>query len=243
MTPRRVIRTGVDGSTPSNNPPSNNGSGTSDIDSCPSSTPPYVCIWNGSIGNIGQNNIPTFRETSEFHPSIDRILSNDSNAPSIGSQILCDEFSVSSGRGMYLHFRMNVVAEIVQPMRPELVSHGIQTIDTLNENDGILIPATSIIRRTPNTTHGKASEHGLGQVTLVGESVGDYKEENYKLILKLRTKIPNFKAIVKIFSWVNHLWIWLLLVQKCFDHIWIRVLLMRKCQMQKHQQRTLHHMD
>ena len=55
-TPQRFIRNGVDGSTSDYR-----SSGTSDIDSCPSSTPPYVCIWNGRIENIGHNTTPNSR--------------------------------------------------------------------------------------------------------------------------------------------------------------------------------------
>ena len=72
------------------------------------------------------------------------------------------------------------MAETVQPMVQQLISHGISTIDTLNENDGIWIPATSAIRRTPDITHWSAIGHVVGQGTVFVESVGDYIEENYK---------------------------------------------------------------
>ena len=75
---------------------------------------------------------------------------------------------------------MNDIADIVQPMVPQRVSHGIPTIDTFNENAGIWSHATSDIRRTLNTTHGSASEHVVGQVTLVGTAVGDYRGVNYR---------------------------------------------------------------
>ena len=124
-TPWRVSRTVIDGCTASAS-----GSGTSDISSCPSLTPPSLCIWNGVIGDIGQTTTQKFRETCELHASIDRIFSNDSNALSVGIQILRDEFSVSFGRNLYLHYRMDTVSEIVQPMGPPLVSHEVTTIDT-----------------------------------------------------------------------------------------------------------------
>ena len=75
---------------------------------------------------------------------------------------------------------MYVVADTVQPMVPQLVSHGIPTIYTRNENSGIWIPSTSDIRRNPDTTHWSAIGHVVGQVTVFVESVGDYIEENYK---------------------------------------------------------------
>ena len=161
-TNRRVSRTGVKGSNPSDS-----GSGNSAVDRCPSPTPPYICICNGSIGNIGQNTTPNFRETSELHAYIDRRLSNDYNAPYVGSQIIHDKLSVSYGRDIYLRCSMNVAAESVQTMVPQIVSHGLLTIDILNENYGIWIPDTSDTRKTPDTNHGRASENVVGKGTSV----------------------------------------------------------------------------
>ena len=147
MTPRRIIRTSIDGS---NSYISS--SGTSAVSRCFIITPLYICNWNGSIGNIGQTvtgTTPSFRYTSELYTYIDGILPNDSNVPSVVSQILCDELSVSSGINIYFHCRMEVADETIQPMEPQPVSHRIPTIDTFNENYGIWIPATSAIRRTP----------------------------------------------------------------------------------------------
>ena len=152
----------MDGSTPAAS-----GIGTSAVDSCPSPTPPYVCIQNGRIRDIGQNTTPNFRETIEFHTSIDRRLSSYYNVSSIVSQILRDELSISSSMNLYSRYRMYAVAETIQTMGPQLVSHGLPTIDTLNEKSGIWIPTTSAIRRITNTTHGRASEHVLRKGTLV----------------------------------------------------------------------------
>ena len=117
---------------------------------------------------MGQTNTQNFTENSEFHTSIGIILSNDSNLPSIGSQIIHDEFSVSSGSNIYSCCTMDVVSETVQPMVPQLVIHGLPTINTLNKNNGIFIPAISAIGRTMNTTHGSATGNDVGQGTLVG---------------------------------------------------------------------------
>ena len=81
----RVRRTDINGSNLVGS-----GSVTGSLAICTSPTPPFFCICNGRIGNIGQTSTPNFSETREFHTSIDRRLSNDSNGPSIGSQILCN---------------------------------------------------------------------------------------------------------------------------------------------------------
>ena len=75
---------------------------------------------------------------------------------------------------------MDAVENTVQPIGPQLVSHGIPTIDTLNENAWIWSPATSAIRRTQDTNYGSAYSNVVGQGTALGEAVGDYREENYK---------------------------------------------------------------
>ena len=59
MNPQRVTRTDIAGSTPAASR-----SGTIAISSFPSTNPPYVYICIGSIGNIGQTNTPSFRETN-----------------------------------------------------------------------------------------------------------------------------------------------------------------------------------
>ena len=126
--PKRVIKTGIDGSTPDAS-----GSGTNDVDICPIPTPPSVCIWDVSVVNKGQNTTPNFRETSELLIYIDRRLSNDSDVPSVGSQIIRDKLSISSGRDNYSQCSMDVAAETIQPMGPQLVTHGLLTIDTLKK--------------------------------------------------------------------------------------------------------------
>ena len=188
-TPRRVSSTVIYGSTPDAS-----GRGTSYVPRCNSPSPPSVFICNFSIGNIGHTTTPNCRENSKFHASVDRILSIFSNEPSIGSQILRDEFYFGSVKNLYLRCRMEVAEETVQPMGPKLVSHGLPTIDTFKENSGIWNPATSSIRRTPNNTHGSASEHVVGQGTAVGAAVVDYREENYKTDFDIAHENSKFQS-------------------------------------------------
>ena len=175
MNPQRINSTGIDGSTSSTS-----GSGTIAVAICISKTPPYFFSCNGSIGNIRKavtGTTPYFRDTSYLHTSIDRILTNYSNVPSVISQILRDEFTISSSRNLNSRSRMNITAEAVRPMVPQLVSHMTYNIDTLNEKYGIGIPATSDIRRMSNTTHGRASGCVVGKGTVVVEAVVNYKND------------------------------------------------------------------
>ena len=93
------------------------------------------------------------------------------------SQILRDELFISSGRNIYSLCRMEVAADTLKTMVPQLVSHGLPTIDTLNSNSGICIHATITIKRTLNNTHGSACGRAVGQGTLVGEAKEKYKTD------------------------------------------------------------------
>ena len=95
---------------------------------------------------------------------------------------------------------MNVTADTVQPMGPQLVIHGLLTIDTLNEKYVIWSPDTSDIRRMPKPTHRSASEHATGQGTEVRSEVVYYIGGNHKNDFKLCTKIPNLKTSAKILN-------------------------------------------
>ena len=126
-----------------------------------------------------ENTNPNFRKSSELNSPIDITLTNDYISFYVRSQILRDEFSGISSRDLYSRRRMNAVNEYVQPMGKEFVIHGLPTIDTLSKNVGICIPDARIIR-TPNITHGGASDHSVGQEKSVSDVVGDYREENSK---------------------------------------------------------------
>ena len=146
----RVSKNGLDGSTPPNG-----GSGTSyvvgsipDFSYCTSQNPPSV-LWNGTIWKYKANYYPKFQGNSEFKTHIDRRFSNDSNAMSVVSQIFFDELSLSYERDICSCCRIGVTIETVQPMVPQLVSHG------LNKNIGICNRAISSIRGILNTIFGR----------------------------------------------------------------------------------------
>ena len=130
--PRIIVGTGINGSTPASS-----FSGTSAVASYPRPTPPSVCRWYGIIANIRKTvtgTTPSFRNIIGLHTYIDSIFTNDSNVPSVGSQKVCDEFSIGSGINVNLRSRMDVAAKTVQPMQPQLISHGLPIIDKFDEN-------------------------------------------------------------------------------------------------------------
>ena len=172
-TPQRIRSTGVDGSTPVTSVNRDvDGSGIGTV--CPSPPPcaPPSILWNKKIGNIWKTTTPNIRDTNELTSPIDRILNNDTIAPSITSQIIGGEFSNISSFDLYSRCRMNFTADTGQPVAPQFLNHGIPTIVTLDEKCSIWIHYTIIIR-TPNITNRSASEHAVGQGTAVGDAVED----------------------------------------------------------------------
>ena len=103
--------------------------------------------------------------------------------PSVVIQIRCGEFCISSGSNINSRSRIDVTADNIQPMGPQLISHGLPNIGTINKNARIWIPPTIATRMKPNTTHESASVHAVGQGTLVGEAMGNYKID-YEIVRK-----------------------------------------------------------
>ena len=85
---------------------------------------------------------------------------------------------------------MNFAAETSQPVVPQSASHVIPIINTLDKNCGIFIPTTRF-RGTPNITHWSIYEDALVQLTVVGDTVADYRKENYKFDFEVWDK--NYK--------------------------------------------------
>ena len=74
---------------------------------------------------------------------------------------------------------MRFAADTVRPMEPLFVIHGIPNIESLDDNCRIWILSTKIWM-TPNITYWSASDHAVQKVTAAGDSVADYRKENYK---------------------------------------------------------------
>ena len=69
----------------------------------------------------------------------------------------------------------------------------------MNENCGIWILAT-ILRRNLNTTHWSGSDYDVGKVTAVGDTVVDYRKENYKTDFEIwnkNSKLQNERKNIK----------------------------------------------
>ena len=136
---------------------------------------------------------------------------------------------------------MEITAETFQPMGPQLISHGIPTIDTLYENSGIWSPTTSSVIRTPNTNHGSEPGYVLGQGTVVVSELGNYREKNYKNGFEIaheKFKLQSERRNVKLSQPPLYS---TPVVAKNFGHLWIRLLLVQNLYAQKYQQRTLQH--
>ena len=119
-TPRRISRTGVDGSTPVTSRTRDvDDSRISDVCLNPHPCAPSSALWNNSIVNIQQNTTPNLRDNNEFNAPVDKGLTNDPILMSVRSQIPGGELSDSSSRYLYSHCQMNFSADTVQPVEPQ----------------------------------------------------------------------------------------------------------------------------
>ena len=75
-------------------------------------------------------------------------------------------------------------------MAPQIMTRWFSIVCVLNKVAGIWIPITRI-RRSPDVTNLVLADHDVGQIVVVGDSVGSilyYSKDNYKNILKFREK-------------------------------------------------------
>ena len=73
---------------------------------------------------------------------------------------------------------MHIEKYPLNPVTPQLVTHGFSTINALNTGAGIWRPTTRV-RRSLDVTHWSSIDHAVGQSAAVGDTVGaksDYNE-------------------------------------------------------------------
>ena len=121
--PSAISRTRIDG----NSAPTCGISGTSGISGA-SAGPPYGSLWSPRIGNIRQSTSQNFRESDELNADVDRKFSNYPIAPPVSTQVFGDKLSYSYIMYLYMHCRVNLATESVNPMAPQFVHHGLSTV-------------------------------------------------------------------------------------------------------------------
>ena len=149
-TPRRISRTGVDGSTPisipihsgiskTSTPDSSENSGSSNpIDISGTSTaPPAGNLRISGIGNKRKSASPNLRKSDKLDASIDEKFTNSLVAPPISTKGFGDKLSKRSSQDLYVHVGLQHVKDPVHPVTPQFVYHGLSTVDTLDKGAGI----------------------------------------------------------------------------------------------------------
>ena len=211
----QLSRTGSDGTSPRNfdvvvRSPRNNGpvlnggivslptmghSGSQDILNKQQSTSPRVS-----------------RNFQNFDASVDGNLPNDGDYTAIFSKVLDRELYDNLSTDIYLRCQMEFTCNSIRTEASDFVHLGLPAINASDEFNTIIAPAIRLIWPTYGS-HWSAPDRVFGEATAVQMS-GTRSEQNYsyKLIFKLGGEIGTLGA--KIFQWVNHLWTWLLLVQK-----------------------------
>ena len=213
QTPRRVIRTGRDGSTPGNT--------CIDVSSPRDNSPVMIggttvspsCRLIGSlqVGNKWQSATPDkIRNTQKFDTFVDRKLPDDQDYASIFSKVTVRELSHGSIADLYLRLRMDFASNFVQTKAPHFVDLGLLDVNTLNEFGIQGTPAIKI-RSPTDVSHWFAPDHVFGKATAVVMSAARSDQDYiYKTYLTFGGKIRTLGA--KTFRWFNHLWTRLFLV-------------------------------
>ena len=206
MNPRRISRTGVDGTTSfhsviseNSTPDLNDNIGTRingiNVTTTPSpigisetsADPPTGGIWSPSIGNIRQSTSPNLIKSDELNASVDGRFSNNPIAPPVLAELFSDKLSNSSISYLYACCGVHLSTDTSNPMAPQLFNHSLSAANALNKGAEIWIPATRI-RNLPVVTHWSAAGRTVGKSAAVGDTVGKkshYSEENYKSDFKI----------------------------------------------------------
>ena len=158
--PWKVSRNGVDGMTPS----------LSDILGT-SASPPSGGFWRLGIVNKRQSTFPNFWKSNELDAAVDGNFTNNSIAPPLLDQVFSYKLSNSYSRDLYARYGVHIAIDHVNPVEPQLLTHGSSTANVLNKDAGIWIPAT-IIRMSPDVTHWSAADCSVVQSSEFGDSVG-----------------------------------------------------------------------
>ena len=187
-TPRHIIRTGVDGITPGH-------IHNTVIVIEPSSLVLIVIVGNSppcglnriqEVGNKRRSISPDLvGQSQKLDVFIDGKLPNDLDLTYIFSKVFSHKLSDGSSWYLYTRCRMNFVADTVQTQTPQFMDLRFSTINALDENSGLVTPATRI-RRPNNGAHWSAPNHVSGEtiVVRVSEAKSGY-EYNYKTEIQI----------------------------------------------------------
>ena len=146
-TPRRVIRTGVDGSTP--------GDVCNDVSIKHATSPvlivivatssPYGLSMSLQVAKKRQPMSPGLdSNTQKMDAVVDEKLPDNLDSASIFSKAISHKISNGSRRDLYSGCRMNSVNDPVQTQAPNFMDMGLPAINTFNEIGVLSTPSTSI---------------------------------------------------------------------------------------------------
>ena len=191
-TPRQISRTGVDVSIQIFTPihsgmikyyttGSSDSSGTRIPigNSNTNTAPPCGLNVSPNIGDIQKSTTPDLRDSDKIDTSVDGKFTNNLVALPIFTDILSDEISNTSIRGLYARIGMHLSADPVNSVAPKFVYLGFSTVDVLDKGAGLWTPATRV-GRPMDVAHWSAPDHIFGETTAVGDAVSTKSDYNYK---------------------------------------------------------------
>ena len=149
-TPRRIGRTGVDGSIPistpihsgiseTSAPSSSDSTGTRiSIGTIGTSTdPPAESIQSPGAMNKRKSSTPDLRDSNKLVISIDIKFTNNLVAPTIFTDLVREKLSNNSSRAIYACVGIHLSEDITSSVAPQFVDLGFYTVDSLDILVGI----------------------------------------------------------------------------------------------------------
>ena len=183
MTPRQVIRVGVNGSTPCDihNDISVKNSPCPVLVGKIDTSPPFVFNDIMQVSNKRQSNPPSLvGNTQKLDAFVDKKFPGDLDSASIFRKVIGHKLSEGSSGDLCSRCRMKIAADVVQTQTPQFIDLGFSTINTFDESRGLSNPATKI-RMPTDISHWSVPYHVFGEATLVGISVAKSEHDyNYK---------------------------------------------------------------
>ena len=202
-TPRKVIRTGVYGSTPEEvyNAVSVNNAPYPVIIGSVITSPPCGISRILQVSKKRQYNSPGLvRNTQKLDNVVDRNLPDDLDYAYIFSKVIGHKISDGSSDDIYSRCRLNFANDPIQTQAPHFMDMGLPTINILNESGVLGNPATKIQRPT-DVSHWSAPDHVFGEATAVGMSAANSDHDySYKTDFEIWRENQEFKRQNKSLS-------------------------------------------
>ena len=123
--------------------------------------------------------------TQKLDAVVDGKLPDDLDSASILIKVIGHKLSDGSCSDLYLRFRMNFAADVVQTQTPTFMDMGFSTINVLDESS-VLSTLVTRIRRATYGSHCCALDDVFGEATAVG-IISEKSDRDYTYKTEFKT--------------------------------------------------------